>query len=220
MFDTAQPQASEPANQPEIEAGTQEIGKESCSRSDDFGDGGEVAADEPFLTVRYNKEQKPLSYEEAIAYAQKGMNYDKLQGRLKEMAEKLSEYENGLLKGGSEEEKQALVDAQLESFMRRNPGVDPRKLPSNVLDAWKQGVPLLEAYLTHQSSQLGARIKEMEKSAAQTEANRANAAASMGSAVSVGSTRGRQLSEETIRNMTPEELDKNHERIWTYLTKT
>jgi len=95
MFDTAQPQAGEPANQPVIEAADQDIGKESSSFSDDLGDGGEVAADEPFLTVRYNKEQKPLSY--------KGMNYDKIQGRLKEMAEKLSEYENGLRNGGQGE---------------------------------------------------------------------------------------------------------------------
>ncbi len=60
MFDTAQPQAGEPANQPVIEAADQDIGKESSSISDDLGDGGEVAADEPFLTVRYNKEQKTL----------------------------------------------------------------------------------------------------------------------------------------------------------------
>ncbi|MGE5495096.1 MAG: hypothetical protein ACM3S4_07355 [Burkholderiales bacterium] len=220
MFDTAQPQAGEPANQPAIEDADQETGKESRSLSDGLGDGGEAAADEPFLTVRYNKEQKPLSYQEAIEYAQKGMNYDKLQGRLKEMAEKLSEYETGLRKDDSEEEKQALVDAQLESFMRRYPGVDPRKLPASVLDAWKQGVPLLEAYLEHQTLQLSARIKEMERAAAQAEVNRANAAASMGSAASSGSTRGKQLSEEAIRNMTPEELDKNHERIWAYLTKS
>ena len=36
----------------------------------------EVKADEPFLTIRYNKEDKGLTREDAITYAQKGMNYD------------------------------------------------------------------------------------------------------------------------------------------------
>jgi hypothetical protein len=223
MFDTAQPQAGEPANQPVIEAAATEAdGKEGGSLYDSVGSGGDVAPDEPFMTVRYNKEERPLSKEEAVAYAQKGMNYDKLQGRMKEMAGKLSEYEQGSRPadeaGNGEEEKQAIVDAQLESFMRRNPRVDPRELPASVLDAWKRGVPLSEAYLEHESEQLAARIKDMEKAEAQAEANRANAEASMGSAASSGATRGRQISEEAIRGMTAEELDRNHERIWAYLT--
>lgn len=222
MFETAQPQAGEPANQPVIEAVRPEAAGESSPQNDGFEDYGEVAAGEPFVTVRYNKEERPLTKEEAIAYAQKGMNYDKLQGRFKEMAGKLSEYENGLRPGkneaGSEEEKQALVDDQLQSFMRANPGTDPRELPESVLDAWKRGVPLSEAYLKHEAEQLGAKISEIEKAAAQAEANRANTAASMGSAASCGATRGKQISEDAIRNMTSEELDRNHDRIWAYLT--
>ena len=34
------------------------------------------ASEAPFMEITYNKEKKGLSREEAIAYAQKGMNYD------------------------------------------------------------------------------------------------------------------------------------------------
>lgn len=37
---------------------------------------------EPFLTIKYNKEDKPLTMEEAIALSQKGMNYDKVMEKL------------------------------------------------------------------------------------------------------------------------------------------
>lgn len=42
-----------------------------------------------FHTVKYNKEERQISYEEAPEYIQKGLNYDKVQG-------KLSEYETNL----------------------------------------------------------------------------------------------------------------------------
>lgn len=35
-------------------------------------------SDEPFMTIKYNSEEKGLSKEEAITMAQKGMNYDKI----------------------------------------------------------------------------------------------------------------------------------------------
>lgn len=52
------------------------------------GDSGrkpEQEADEAYqpLTVKYNGSQLKLSREEAVAYAQKGMNYDKIHDRLK-----------------------------------------------------------------------------------------------------------------------------------------
>ena len=219
MLETAQPQAGSTANQPEDIAAVSEteIGESSNPENESLKDN----AGEPFMTVRYNKEDKPLSKEEAVAYAQKGMNYDKLQERLKEASTKLCEYENGTYQYGgqdTEEAKQALIDAQLDAFLQDNPGTDPRKLPESVLGAWKKGVPLGEAYLRHQTQELSSRVKQMEKAAAQAEANRRNEAASMGSAVSNGPTRGKALSEDSIRNMTPAELEKNHERIWAYLT--
>lgn len=41
----------------------------------------EPAATTPFLKVKYNKEEKELSQEEAIKYAQMGMNYDNVLGK-------------------------------------------------------------------------------------------------------------------------------------------
>lgn len=39
----------------------------------------------PFMTVKYNGEEQGLSQDEAITYAQKGMNYDKVYGQLEQM---------------------------------------------------------------------------------------------------------------------------------------
>lgn len=220
MLETAQPQAESTANQPEYMEAVPEQSGESGSPEDGSFLENDTANEQPFMTVRYNKESKPLSKEEAIVYAQKGMNYDKLQERLKQTAAKLSLYEthSDRPNGETEEEKQALIDAQLDSFMKENPGVDPRRLPESVLSKWKRGIPLNEAFLALKAHELSFKIRQMESAAAQDDANRKNEAASMGSAISNGSTRGRALSDDSIRNMTAAELEKNHDRIWAYLT--
>lgn len=41
----------------------------------------EVVDNQPFLTIRYDKEDVPLTREEAISFAQKGKNYDRLYER-------------------------------------------------------------------------------------------------------------------------------------------
>ena len=171
MFETAQPQAEEAANQPEI---MPESGEERDM------------PDDAFLTVRYNKEERPLSRDAAVEYAQKGMNYDKISERLKQATERLAAYEQGATNEtarggdmGAADERQAEVDGQLDAFMRDNPGVDPRRLPAGVLNDWKSGVPLSKAYLAHQARDYQRRLEAMEKAA---ETNRRNAAASMGRA--------------------------------------
>lgn len=45
--------------------------------------------EEPFLTIRYNKEDKGLSKDEAVTYAQKGMNYDHLNGKYTNLTKRL-----------------------------------------------------------------------------------------------------------------------------------
>ncbi len=217
MYETAQPQAGEPANQPDVISAPDSESEERQAFMDEE-DRSEQTPDEPFMTVRYNKQDKPLSKEEAVTYAQKGMNYDKLQERLKEVSAKLSGYESAGLTAGRASDKQAVIDGQLESFMRGNPGVDPRKLPESVIAAWKRGVPLSEAFISHQAQTLSAKIGDMEKASAQAEVNRKNNAASMGGAVSNAPARAKAINEESIRSMTCEELDKNHERIWACLT--
>jgi hypothetical protein len=45
----------------------------------------ESEAPAPFMTVKYNGAEQGLSQDEAITYAQKGMNYDKVYGQLEQM---------------------------------------------------------------------------------------------------------------------------------------
>lgn len=50
----------------------------------------EEAKPEPFLNIRYNKEDVALSREEAIELAQKGKNYDKILGSYNDLNSKIS----------------------------------------------------------------------------------------------------------------------------------
>lgn len=43
-------------------------------------------SNEPFLKIKYNKEEVPLTQDEVIALSQKGMNYDKLQEKYNQVA--------------------------------------------------------------------------------------------------------------------------------------
>lgn len=216
MIETAQPQA-QAANQPYTQS---EAGQNSG------------AQEEAFLTVRYNKEELPLSREAAAEYAQKGLNYDKINGRLKEVSQKIEEYQDlsalaqemaqksglsekealyALAQRISEEsEKQAAVNLQLDEFIASHPNTDPLTLPESVINAWKSGVPLCDAYAAY------AFAEERQTQARQTNAQ--NAAASMGGAQGTGAAMPRPLSKELIAQMSPAELDKNHSRIWAFLT--
>lgn len=216
MFDMAQPQAVDTANQPE--GGIARFGAAG---------GGDA-----FLTVRYNKEELPLSREAAAEYAQKGLNYDKLSGRLEKAQEQLSAYEDigeaaksyAGRTGMSEQEalaairqrldterqKQDAVNAQLDAFLQAHPDADPRALPASVIEAWKTGTPLIEAY-----ARLGGQAQRHE-TARQT--NALNATASMGGAVGTGAAAPRPITEDSIKMMGQTELAANHSRIWAFLT--
>lgn len=246
MDEMTQPQVVQTANQPgSPESGafggdnTETVGGARTGVSESTEQVRSEAAEKPFLTVRYNKQDKPLSREEAAVYAQKGMNYDKLSDRLKSADEQLktlsgikalaAEYaaENGVseteamgaiqtrLKG---QDMQAVVNAQLDAFVEANPDIDPGKLPEAVLTAWKRGVPLSEAYYAHQASKLGVRAREFERVERAKAANASNTAASMGGAGSMGAAHQQPLTDEAIQTMSPKELDREHVRIWAYLT--
>jgi len=206
MDETTQPQVEISANQPEVAAEESKVA-------------------EPFLTVKYNKEDTTLSKEDATTYAQKGMNYDKLSGRLEEVTAKLSEYESSDLAqptkrkaSYSARNAQETINGQLSDFMQRNPNVDPRELPKQVLDAWRGGVPLSEAAALHQANGYKSEIGELKKQIKQMNTNVSNAAASMGRPQSNGSTQQQPLSQQAIKNMSKKELARNHERIWEFLT--
>ena len=72
----AQPQA-EPVKEPATPAVT-ETEQQPTERTNPFE-----------LEVKYNKESRKLSKDEAVEFAQKGMNYDKLQTRLEEIKSEL-----------------------------------------------------------------------------------------------------------------------------------
>ena len=266
MFDSAQPQADEPANQPGIETETEssaslaadDMAYEAGTPDGDAYNAGKAAAaqpdagadaaadDAPFLTVKYNKQEMPLSKEAVVTYAQKGMNYDKLSARLQEASAKLGAYEDndffriaqayseksGRPVGdvmasmrsqiasvhGCADDKQAVVDAQLGEFMRAYPGIDPRLLPDGVLDAWGTGVPLREAFLAYQAGAYRDEAVVLRQKRQQERTNHRNAQASMGRPRSRGRAHARALSDDVIQTMSPRELERDHERIWAYLT--
>jgi hypothetical protein len=238
MDEMTQPQVSQEANQPE-NTGSPETGEKAQPNAAGKGEQARNEAGEPFLTVRYNKQEKPLSREEAAVYAQKGMNYDKVSEKLKaadstlktmgELKTLAAEY--AAKKGISEAEApgairsaldgtdmQAVVNAQLDAFLAAHPDIDPRKLPDAVLAEWKRGVPLKEAYYAHLVKALSAKAQAMERDARARAANESNAAASMGGAGSMGAPHPQAITDEAILAMSPAELEKNHARIWAYLT--
>ncbi len=89
----------------------------------------------PFMTVKYNGAEKGLSQEEAITFAQKGMNYDKIHGQLEQMRNdptrrvfeeqakraglSLSEYAERLEQFQAESAKMKIAN----DFKRENPDV-------------------------------------------------------------------------------------------------
>lgn len=209
MLETTQPQVDDSANQPDIVDGFEEGGNESAVQ------------DENFMTIRYNKENLPLSKDAATTYAQKGMNYDKLSAKLEKANAKLSEYDE-ILKQGDDLDmnsaKQEIVDGQLGDFIQRNPGVDPRRLPKSVLNNWSKGVSLNEAFLSYQTGEYRVQANRMAREIEQRDINAKNAEASMGKPQSKGSAQQQELSDAVIKNMSSAELERNHKRIWTYLT--
>ncbi len=224
MFEMAQPQAVDTANQPEAIDGDAAVGgtKEDA----------QVQENAAFLTVRYNKEELPLSREATAVYAQKGLNYDKLSGRLEKAREMLITYEdigaaakdyaqsNGISEAealtaikqrlNEEQQKQESVNAQLDEFLKAYPDVDPRTLPETVIHTWKNGTPLITAYAHMKEHEL------LREHARQTNAR--NTAASMGGAIGTGAAAPRPVTEDAIKMMSAAELDRNHSRIWAFLT--
>ena len=220
MFDMAQPQAVDTAYPPNTAA-------ESGTKID-----AQEQEDAAFLTVRYNKEELPLSREAAAEFAQKGLNYDKLSGKLEKAQELLTTYEdigatardyaaqNGISEAAAltaikqrmeqEQQKQLTVNAQLDEFLSAHPDVDPRALPEAVMSAWKNGTPLISAYEQMLQREL---LREHAR-----ETNARNTAASMGGAIGMGAAAPRPVTEDAIKMMSAAELNRNHSRIWAFLT--
>lgn len=216
MNDSAQPVATL-ANQPTQSEAVSESSavNESLNTENSFESTDNV---EPFITVKYNKKETGLSRDEAKTYAQKGMNYDKVLGRLNEANAKLKKYEGLSTKQTSNVDRQSAVNKQLSEFLSKNPGVDPNKLPSEILKAWKKGVPLSEAAAFYQANKYQSEVNDLKKQINQLKTNESNSQASMGRPSSNGSAQLKPLTVESIKNMSKKEIDKNIDRIWEFLT--
>ena len=71
----------EEVDEVEEEIETEEEEEEIVDTPVDDEPTNEPSEDEPYMTIRYNHEDKPLTREEAVTMAQKGMNYDNLNNR-------------------------------------------------------------------------------------------------------------------------------------------
>lgn len=72
----------------------------------------------PTIRVRFNHEDRELSYDEAAMYAQKGMNYDKLEERVRGY-EALSNKMDRLAKNLEYDSAEEMIDAAANNFRER-----------------------------------------------------------------------------------------------------
>ena len=97
----------------------------------------EVKADEPFLTIRYNKEDKGLTREDAITYAQKGMNYDHLNEKYTTLSNRLNELAgmndmnlDAYLDSLSNAQRNLAINKEIKSLRETYPGAEDDLLRS------------------------------------------------------------------------------------------
>ena len=73
-------------------------------------------------------------------------------------------------------------DDEANAFLAAYPDVDPKSIPKEVMDKWRGGVPLLNAYMAWENKKLKAELEALEQ-------NTKNSARSSGSAKSAGAGR-------------------------------
>ena len=156
---------------PEAEAETEPIGEDTIPNAEP------ITEEEAFLTVKFNKEQIPLSREEAITLAQKGMKYDSIS----------DEYER--LRADSQREV-----SDMSEFLEEIPEIASKdQLPKEVTEAAeKSRRGLLFEYLLH--------CYRLNRAAKDEAENRAFAAASSTGSLSADDRRD-PAAEEFIRGV-------------------
>ena len=89
----------------------------------------EESQPQDFFTVKYNKEDRQVSYDEAPDYIQKGMNYDKVQQKAQEQ----EQYLNRVARASGFESHEQMVAAlddwekEQENARYQEAGIDPEK---------------------------------------------------------------------------------------------
>ncbi len=139
ILEGASPQATENIETDKVGATIPDTEKDSAGRT---------------VTVKFNKEIRELSYEEAAALAQKGMKYDSIAedlSRLKELCggKSLKEYIASLDKAA------VSTDSGLDELRENFPQIkDEGDIPEAVLTAAeKEGGSLLDTYLRYRLSE-------------------------------------------------------------------
>lgn len=100
---------------------------EDTTETSEAEEAEEVSA-EPFLTVRYDKEDRNLSQEEAKEYAQKGMNYDRLQGKYDDLNSRIDRLAK-------------MNDLSVDEFLSKLDETQMEFMVSNELDSLKEQYP-------------------------------------------------------------------------------
>jgi len=132
-------------------------------------DSNDEQVQSPFMTVKYNKESRNLTQEEAIEYAQKGMNYDSIYERyttlkdneipMKELSNlakannmSLGDYVNQL----KDVQKNFELDKELEALKEQYPNSDENLLKE-----------VAESHITDRATMLSKKQQESENAAKQ-----------------------------------------------------
>ena len=147
---------------------------------------GETAKDEFQLKVKYNGESKTLSRDEAVSFAQKGMNYDRVKEQLEQLkktpAYDISESRFSELRSEIDSLRaREIADRKWAEFKRDHAEYNTySELPEEVRGQIALGKELDDAYAIYENKLLKAKLRQIEQ-------NQKNRDAAPGSLSSSGS---------------------------------
>ncbi len=184
------------------------------------------------LCVKYNGEEHRLSHEEAVTYAQKGMNYDKIYEKLKGLEKTLPPRdgaspndEDFRRQSGQEESPQELkqlqqdllIYQQKDAFLKQHPDVG--ELPPSVLQAAAEwNLPLEQAWrMTAGYESLQKQNSDLTRQLLIATEQLQNQNRSTGSARDLGDTTPLTRS---VGRMSMEEYERYRDAIWRDLEKS
>ena len=153
----------------------------------------EKAAEAESFTLRHLGEERSVGRDELIALAQKGLDYDRIRGKLGDASRQIESLRSGGTGELSPEERRR---RDCESFVKTFPEAadrlrrDKNAIPAEVWDEVRRGASLTEAYAEHlRRSEAEKRESELTRLRSELERERRereNARRSAGSAVSAG----------------------------------
>lgn len=118
---------------------------------DGWDENAEQAEAEEAFTLKYMGEERTVGREEALALAQKGMDYDRIRGRYERL-------KTTALAGG---DPAARRGAEIDEFMQDYPDVAAEEIPSEVWDEVRDGRSLTTAWTRYENRRLHARLDEL-----------------------------------------------------------